>query len=44
VTILGFRYVNKNINGKKMRVLEDTKESFIKFIDAEINNLPEAWP
>ncbi len=33
---LGFNYVNKNVNGKKRRVLEGTKEDFVKFINTEI--------
>jgi hypothetical protein len=34
--LLDFKYVNKTVNGKKMRVLDSSKESFIKFIEAEI--------
>lgn len=33
---LGFNYVSRYVNGRKMRVLEGTKESFVKFIDTEI--------
>jgi hypothetical protein len=35
-SLLAFEYANRYVNGKKMRVLEGTKESIIKFIDAEI--------
>ena len=35
---IGFNYVNKTVNGKKMRVLEGTKEDFVKFINTEIKN------
>ena len=35
-THFGFNYVNKYINGKKMRVLEGKKESLLEFINVEI--------
>jgi hypothetical protein len=34
--LLGFKYASKYVNGKKMRVLEGTRESLIKFIDSEM--------
>jgi hypothetical protein len=34
--LLGFKYVNKTVNGRKARILEGTTEKFIKFIEAKI--------
>jgi DNA-binding transcriptional regulator WhiA len=35
-SLLDFEYTNRYINGRKRRLLEGTKENFIKFIDVEI--------
>ena len=34
---LGFEYVNKDVNGKKRRLLEGSKDDFIKIIDAKVD-------
>ncbi len=34
--LLGFEYVNKYVNGKKISVLKGTKDNFIKIIDMDI--------
>lgn len=33
---LGFNYANKNVNGRRMRVLEGKREVFLGFINAEM--------